>query len=209
MQELNVVRFGIVIEGHGEVEAVPLLIRRIGNEICGLPVQTTRPVRITKTSLVRPGGLERAIRLAQRNAGPLGPVVVMLDADNDCPARLGPDLKARALPIAQGQHVAIVIPKMEFESWFLAPASSLAGKRGLRPDLTAPQNPEEIRGAKEWLSRGMIRGRAYSPTVDQAPLAAGIDLVAARVCHSFDRFVREISRLLNPDSPGRAPAPPC
>ena len=130
MQEWNAARFGIVIEGHGEVEAVPLLIRRIGYEICGLNVQTTRPVRITKTSLVRPGELERAIRLAQRNAGPSGPVVVILDADKDCPALLGPDLKARALPIAQGHHVAIIIPKMEFESWFLAAASSLAGKRG-------------------------------------------------------------------------------
>jgi len=98
-----------------------------------------------------------------------------MDADDDCPAVLGPNLKARALPILRGLRVTVVIPKREFESWFLAAARSLAGRRGLREQLAPPENPEDIRGAKEWLSRNMIPGRAYSPTVDQAALVAGMD----------------------------------
>jgi hypothetical protein len=120
----------------------------------------------------------------------------MLDADDDCPAVLGPSLKARALPIVGGQGVAVVIPKREFESWFLAAARSLAGTRGLHDQLVPPENPEDIRGAKEWLSRNMVPGRTYSPTVDQAALVAGMDLAAARACHSFERLVREIERLV-------------
>jgi hypothetical protein len=193
----KVVRFGIVVEGQGEVDAVPLLIRRIGNEICGaFHLQTTRPVRITKTKLIRPGELERALQLAVLAAGPDSPIVVMLDADEDCPGVLGPDLLLRALPIVRGRGVTVVLPKHEFESWFLAAARSLAGKRGLRESLEPPEKPEEIRGAKEWLSRNMIAGRIYSPTVDQATLVAGMDLTAARTCQSFERFVREMRRLI-------------
>ena len=201
MPDSKVVRFGIVIEGHGEVDAVPLLMRRISNEICGaFHIQTTRPVRITKTTLLRPGELERALRLAQLAGGPGCPIIVMLDADDDCPAVLGPSLTTRALPTVRGRGVTVVLPKHEFESWFLAAAKSLAGKRGLREDLVPPEKPEEIRGAKEWLSRNMIAGRIYSPTIDQAALVADMDLTAARTCQSFDRFVREMRRLIYPDS---------
>ena len=200
MPDSNVVGFGIVIEGHGEVDAVPLLMRRISNEICGaFHIQTTRPVRVTKTTLVRPGGLERAIQFARSAAGPGFPIVVILDADDDCPAVLGPSLTSRALPVVHGRHVTVVLPKHEFESWFLAAARSLAGKRGLRESIEPPEHPEAIRGTKEWLSKNMVPGRTCSPTVDQAALVAAMDLTAARTCKSFDRFVREMRRLIESD----------
>ncbi len=192
----SVVHFGFVIEGKGEVEAIPLLVRRISRELFGaFGVQTTRPVRITKSSLVRPGELERAIRLAQINNRFQGPVLVVLDADDDCPAELGQTLKSRAMAVAQPGSVSIVIPKPEFETWFLAAAQSLAGKRGLRAELSPPQDVEAIRGAKEWLSRNMAPCRKYSPSVDQAALVAGMDLRSARACRSFDRLCREIARV--------------
>ena len=193
----KVVRFGLVVEGKGEDEALPLLIRRICNELFGVfAVATTRPVRTAKSKLVRPGELERAIRLAQFANEMGGPVLVVLDADDDCPAELGPRLKLRALPIAQHCGVSIVIPKYEFETWFLTAAKSLGGYRGLREGLLAPPDPMAVRGAKEWLSRDMEPGRKYSPTVDQAALAAHMDLKAARSCRSFDRLCREIERLV-------------
>jgi len=119
-----------------------------------------------------------------------------LDADDDCPAILGPAIKSRALSVVQGHGIATIVPKHEFENWFLAAARSLAGKRGLREDIEPPENPEAIRGAKEWLSRNMNPGRAYSPTVDQAALAAWMDLAEARLSRSFNRFVRERERLI-------------
>jgi hypothetical protein len=195
----NVVHFAFVIEGKGEMAALPLLIRRICNEMLGIfAVKTARPVRITKSKLVRAGELERAIQLAQSTNESGGPVLVVLDADEDCPATLGPSLKSRALPLVRDHGISIVIPKYEFETWFLTAGESLRGLRGLREELSAPGDPEAVRGAKEWLSRNMIPGRRYSPTIDQAALVARMDLVAAKSCRSFDRLCREIERLAAP-----------
>lgn len=195
----DIVHFGFVIEGQGEVAAIPLLIRRICNELFGIfTLRTSRPVRITKSKLVREGELERAIRLAHITNHAQGPVLVVLDADEDCPAILGPHLKSRGGAFASPHGVSIVIPKYEFETWFLAAAQSLSGKRGLRDGLLPPPDPTAIRGAKEWLSRNMVPGRKYSPSVDQAALVAGMDLTAARSCRSFDRLCREIERLVLP-----------
>ena len=195
----DIVYFGFVIEGKGEVGAIPLLIRRICNELFGIfKLRTSPPVRITKSKLVRGGELERAIRLAQMTNHALGPVLVVLDADDDCPATLGPLLKSRAFAIISPDAVSIVIPKYEFETWFLTAARSLSGRRGLREGLVPPPEPTAIRGAKEWLTRNMIPGRKYSPSVDQAALVAGMDLTAARSCRSFDRLCREIERLVVP-----------
>jgi len=190
--------FGFVIEGDGEVEAIGVLIRRICQELFNnFSIEMSRPVRITKSRLLRVGELERAIRLASLKTGSRGPVLVILDADDDCPALLGPSLKARAHDVIERHRVSIVIPKFEFENWFLAAASSLSGKRGLRHDLSAPPDPENIRGAKEWLDRNMVAGRSYSPTIDQAALAAIMDIHSAMNCRSFERLCREIGRLID------------
>jgi hypothetical protein len=140
--------------------------------------------------------LERAIQLARSTNQSQGPVLVVLDADEDCPAILGSALKSRALALVQPRDVSITIPKYEFETWFLSAAKSLGGLRGLRPELIPPRDPEAIRGAKEWLSRNMLPGRNYSPSVDQTALVAGMDLALARSCNSFNRFCREIERLI-------------
>ncbi len=191
----SLVRLGFVIEGHGEVEAVPLLVRRICQELYfDFSVQTSRPVRVTKSKLLRGDELERAVRLAVANTESQGPVLIVFDADDDCPAT--PDLRTRASAAAGTDRISVVIPKYEFETWFLTAARSLAGKRGLEEDLSSPSNPHEIRGAKEWLDRHMTRGHKYSPTVDQAALVSSIDLQATRACRSFDRLCREIGRLI-------------
>jgi len=130
------------------------------------------------------------------STAPQGPILVVLDADDDCPAELGPKLNKRAGALALSSDVSVVIPKYEFETWFLASAQSLGGRRGLRHDLSPPANPEAIRGAKEWLSRNMAPNRKYSPTVDQAALVSGTDRIAARSCKSFDRLCRKIEQVV-------------
>lgn len=86
----------------------------------------------------------------------------------------------------------------EFETWFLAAAKSLGGRKGLSAELEPPPHPETIRGAKEWLSRNMVLARKYSPSVDQAALVAVMDLTAAKSCKSFARLCREIQRMVGP-----------
>jgi hypothetical protein len=196
----EILHFGFVIEGQGEVAAFPLLIRRICNELLGFyALQTTRPVKVTKSRLLRDGELERAVQLATLQNDGRGPILVLLDADEDCPAQLGPSLKSRVFRLAEHHGVAIVIPKYEFETWFLTAAESLGGKRGLREGLAPPPHPETIRGAKEWLSRNMAPGQTYSPSIDQAPLVALMDLNVANSCKSFARLCRVLAHLVGLD----------
>ena len=90
-----------------------------------------------------------------------------------------------------------MLAKREFESWFLAAAESLQGKRGLKNNLQSPDNPEAIRGAKEWLKQRMENRETYRETIDQFELTKHFDLDQARHADSFDKCYRDIIRLLN------------
>lgn len=186
-----------IVEGHGEVGAVPILIRRIGAEL-NPPVvpNISRPVRAPRGTLLRPGELERFVMLASATVTDSGGVLVMLDADDDCPAELGPKVLQRARG-ATSLPVGVVLPMREFEGWFLGSASSLAGLSGLPEDLAEPHDPEGVRDAKGWLSDRIEGSTRYSPTVDQPALTAQFDLRTARDnCASFDKLWREVERLL-------------
>jgi hypothetical protein len=141
---------------------------------------------------VKAGELERAVEFASYQGGA---VLVLLDADDDCPATIGPQLLARARAI--DPSAAVVLAKSEFEAWFLAAAESIRGHRGLRTDLTSPVNVEDVRDAKGWLSEQMVGAwSVYSPTVDQVALTAIFDFAAARAASpSFDKMLRELDRI--------------
>lgn len=191
------VQMGCIVEGHGEVVAVPVLIRRIASELYpDLSIVIPRPIRVPKTKLVVPGELERAVELAARQISGEGAVLIMLDSDDDCPAQLGPALLKRASLVRGNLPIAVVLATREFESWFLAAAESLRGHRGLANDLQPPPAPEAIRDAKGWLNQKMARGRRYSERPDQPALAARFDLEQARRADSFDKCYRDIVRLL-------------
>ena len=83
----------------------------------------------------------------------------------------------------------------EYESWFIAAIESLKGQRNVSAATTAPQDPESIRGAKEWL-RNRTDGTC-SPTADQTALTALFDMaLARRRSRSFARMWRATSALL-------------
>jgi hypothetical protein len=184
------------VEGHGECESVPILIRRIAGCLDpGLAVHVPHPIRVPKSKLLKSGELERAVELAAMRVEADGGILVILDSDDDCPAQLAPDLLARTRTARWDLPSAVVLANKEFESWFLAAAQSLQGHRGLPEDLEPPAQPEAIRGAKEWLSQRVGTG-AYSANVDQASLTNLFDLDLARRAPSFDKCYREVIRLL-------------
>ena len=54
------IRLGCIVEGHGEVEAIPVVVRRIAEQESPLSiVQIPTPIRISKDRLVKTGELER------------------------------------------------------------------------------------------------------------------------------------------------------
>ena len=195
---MTVVRVATVVEGQGEVAALPVLVRRIVAEIAPeVWVESPRPYRAHRGSLTRAGGVETVVAAVVEQVGPGAGVLVVLDADDDCPAKLGPTLAERARSARPDARVAAVLANREFEAWFLAAAPSLAGHRGLAVDLARPADPEKPRDCKGWLTAHRTDGRPYKPTADQAALAAVLNLTMAREhSPSFDKLCRDLEQLL-------------
>lgn len=192
------VKIGCIVEGHGEVQAVPVLIRRVAEyHYPELATVIPTPIRISRNKVFKVGELERVVGLAVRSIGRPGAIFIILDSDDDCPAELGPSLLHRVSQVFRNVPIAVVLAKHEFESWFLAAAKSLRGQRGLRSDIDPPSDPEAIRGSKEWLSRQMEDNRTYRETRDQPALAALFDIEQARQTDSFNKCYRDIVRLLD------------
>lgn len=175
---------GAIVEGHGETVAVPIVIRRIVRERHpGLPVQVPPPLRLSRGKMTLASELSRAVDLMARKAGDGAPVLIFLDADDDCPAELGPRLLAVARTSRADRDIGVVVAQREFEAWYLASASSLRGHGGLPDDLDPPPSHDQIRDAKGWLSQRMRSG--YAPTVDQPRFAALFSLEQpAQIRHS-------------------------
>ena len=185
-----------IVEGDGEVEAVPVLIRRIALEVAPLaPPTVMRPIRVHRHRILKEGELERYVSLASARVTEGGRILILLDANGDCPAEVGPIILERARAASAGRPIEAVLAKCEYETWLLAAAESIAGTRGILPEISAPPEPESIRGAKEWIDSRM-RG-SYRPTADQAALTAGFDMeLARRRSASFDKMWRATATLL-------------
>lgn len=143
---------------------------------------------------MREAGLEAVLPLAvAQMEGRAGAILIIVDADDDCPAELGPRLAATARSRVPNVPVEVVLANREFESWFLAALPSLAGVAGLPPTSTVPPDPESIRDAKGYLRN--LAGR-YS---DQPRFAARIDLeMACANSPSFAKLWRAVVALARP-----------
>jgi hypothetical protein len=188
-----------VVEGHGDVEAVPILLRRIVSEFIGRSdVDVLRPIRVPRSKLTKPAELLRAISLARLKAQHAGAdrhlVLVIFDADTDLACELAPSLLTYAEAKRPDVDIAIVLPVAEYETWFIAAAESL----GDYLDVTQaeiPADPEAARAKKGWLI-DHFRGR-YTETVEQPALTAKMDLVKCRArSASFDKLCRELEKRL-------------
>lgn len=190
-----------VVEGEGDNQALPKVLYRISVEL-KVDLRTPKlPFRIPRSKLVTPGGIERAVAAQASEVTGTGGILVLLDADDDCPAELAPQLLARARAVRSDKRIAVVLAKREFEAWFLAAMPSLAGQHGFPDDLAPVASPEEPRDCKGRLTRARAQGFPYKETVDQAPLASIFDMRMARDnSPSFDKLYRDVAWLLGPPS---------
>ena len=192
-------RIVTIVEGHGEVEAVPVLLRRMAQRVSPeSALDLARPIRVPRNKVVRAGELERAIGLAAKGAGEDGCILLLLDANGDCPADLATRLLERAIAARSDRKIRVVLAKMEYEAWFLAAAASLAGRSGIDEAIAPPNHPEAIRDTKGWLSARMPRGQPYRETLHQASFSAAFDLDLARTAPSFDKLWRDVRELVRP-----------
>lgn len=196
---MTAIKIAAIVEGHGECEAVPILVRRIALDVDpGFVPCILSPLRVPASRLVKQGEIERSVDLVARKLQGQGGIIVILDCDAEdcCLAQAGPQLLARARASRSDMPISVVMAKKEFEAWFIAAADSLRGRRNLANDLHSPSDPEGIRDAKGWLSDRMTPGLGYSETDDQPALTAIFDMASARKIDSFDKCYRDIKVML-------------
>ncbi len=181
-----------IVEGHGEVEALPILFSRLIAEVdLGVQIKVARPIRQQKGSLIKEGGIERAVQLAAIQIEGNGAIFVLIDSDGDCPCIRGRELLARAKKARADMRICLVLAHHEYEAWFLASASSLKGCRRLSDEIQDHPAPESVQNCKGWLEESMPRTSKYSETADQAALTAVFDINLALRAPSFEKFYRD------------------
>lgn len=171
-----------IVEGHGEIRALPVLLRRLRDEAEAYDVEFLLPIRRNRTDLVSEQPLRKAVRLALLQPD-CGAILILFDGDNDCPAQLGPLVQHWARDEAGQVPCAVVMAHREYEAWFLA-------------TLPEPHpTPEAVRDAKGELADRL--DDRYLPTVDQASWSARFDLsLAHQRCRSFRRLVKAFGELV-------------
>jgi hypothetical protein len=184
-----------IVEGQGDVDAVPLLLRRLRDEAKAWGLEVARPHRRPRTQLVKKDSLQRAVAFAALRHD-CSAILVLFDADDDCPKALAPTLEDWAREAAGGKPCAVVMANREYEAWLLASIDSLRGKASILPHATSHPDPELPRDAKGELERWMPGGASYSASVDQAALTPHLNLESAyRHCRSFRKLVSAFGEL--------------
>lgn len=192
-----------IVEGDGEVAALPVLLRRLNEwKRPGTAIDISHPIRVRKDRFLRRDEeFSRHVQLACLKANVGGLVLILLDADDDCPAVESENIRTRALRVNNTREFAVIMPNREYEAWFIAAAPSLSGRRGF--ELANNDNshlvPETKRDAKGWI-RERMGSDGYRETRDQAAFSAHLDLEMAfqnsrsfrKLCKEFGKFSARI-----------------
>ena len=207
----------IIVEGDGEVEAAPGLIRRIlWERLCRYDISRIKSMPTnSKSNLWR--RFERFLEYAIGEDPDA--ILVLVDADDDeCPVEEARDLANRAAALNLGVPAAVVYAKSEYETWFISSLSEGTGegiraRLGIASSVNAPEDVEDITAAKGWLERRMPRDQGYKETSDQEPLTQHIDMDLTyrrsrsfrRLCHAVEELVEAINGSEAVVTPARGP----
>lgn len=195
-------RLVCIVEGSGEVAAIPNLCARILRHLGVAPsdwMVDQDPIRKPRGSLVderersprrpcRKAEIERAVALARKRRADA--VLVLCDEDDDCAAIWGPDARQVIRRQLAGEAVMAV---REYETWLLLSRSEEAlAEAGIAA-------PERLRDAKKALAR-LVPG--YKPAAHQLGETRRIDLQHLRLrSPSFDKLVRSLASLCDVGMP--------
>jgi|HubBroStandDraft_6_1064221.scaffolds.fasta_scaffold219101_2 hypothetical protein len=194
----------VVVEGHGEQEAIRNLATKLWADLGLPPVVWAPPIR--GTDVKTQAGVLRSCELL-RSHGDCDRALLLRDADDtdDCPATSGPETAAWVAAAKLPFPVAVVLARREYEAWFLACLPAIAG-REIRPGVAIPAgtvfegDPEEKRDAKGALTEHYPRGKAYRPSTDQLVLTRMLDfaMLRARNVRAFGTLERALRFLAAP-----------
>lgn len=180
---------GLVVEGAGDQQAFPVLLRKHLNAISRDDVVLARPINTKgRGRLLKQGELERFVRLAATEPGAAG-VAILCDSNSNPPDELRAELTTRCEQLGFAVPVSPCLAVREFENWIVASAETVAG-------VELPLEECEGRGAEATIRQWRAPAKYVKP-LHQAGLAARIDLDRARArCPSLDRTLRDFESLL-------------
>jgi len=182
-----------IVEGHGEVEALPILLRRVCEwKTPGIYAEFPMPIRVHRDRFLnRDEEFRRHLLLASSKSSDNGWVLILLDADNDCPVVKSTEILQRAQEVLPHKAVSVVLANREYEAWFIAAAASLHGQRGFNYNSAQVVDAEVPRNAKGWLAERM-GGKGYGEVIDQPAFTAKMNLHQAfEGSRSFRKLCKE------------------
>jgi hypothetical protein len=204
-----------IVEGYGEVDAFPILLegwlrfRRYRN----VEVDVAGPVRAAGKGAIKVAhdsenglGIEHYLNIVLRRRPLPDAILILLDADEDCPKALAPALLVRARTMVPANYpVGVVVAKREYEAWFLAAFSSPRFRRSLvgqgfrleRQSLPRGMDVEEIADCKGRIA-GLIGLGKYEERVHQPDLTRILPFTRGmtRRSRSFRKLLEELDELL-------------
>lgn len=206
-----------IVEGHGEVAAVRILLERWlrARRYHNVVVDVAGPIRASGKGALKVAhdsenelGVEYYLDIALRRRPLPDAILVLLDADEDCPKVLAPELLARARTMVPADYpIGVVVAKREYEAWFLAAFASANFRRSLmaqgfqleRRSLPRGMDPEEVADCKGRIA-GLIglKKSGYEPTVHQPALTEILPFTPGMIrrSRSFRKLLKELHELL-------------
>lgn len=190
-----------IVEGDGEVKAVPRLLHRILSEQHGRRnIRIQEPINARgKTKLLKKFTVFLEYARVEQECDA---ILVLLDGDEDCPRDLATSLARSAAQLNMGVPISVVCAHREYEAWFVASLDSPSGDRirsglGIGETVSYQGNTEAIGSPKRWLRQHMPKGRRYKETQDQRALTAFIDIEHTQQrSRSFRRLCHAVEELL-------------
>ena len=152
-----------LVEGHGEVKAVPVLLARLGPHL-GVHIAWAAPLRWKNIHLWKPGqggrgGLLQGLEF-MRSKRDVGGVLVLRDEDDQCPKQTAPRISTLIGRLNLPFRTAVTLLHPEYEVLFLPCMHRMLGfPPHARWDRA---NWEARRDIKGWLSSQLPKGRSLN-----------------------------------------------
>jgi hypothetical protein len=195
-----------IVEGDGEVSAVPELLRRLlYEELQSYNWGILRPKNAHGSGrLTTANGIERFVRYAMLEPE-CDAILVLVDLDaiyglpeadrpaDECAPALAKMLGRRIKALNPHVPVMIVVARWEYEAWFLTSLETLAIPGIDRYDGEV----EAIRSPKGWIEARLPAGQKYRETIDQVVMTSKLDFtLAAQRSRSFRRLKNALRQIL-------------
>lgn len=192
----------LIVEGQGDEKAAPILVRKILQQHGHYDVDLRPTQRRGEYPAVAKSFDNFFLAATKERA----PILWIMDFDAkgyDCPYREATHLSGRAAQLYPDWPIAFAFLVKEFETLFLHDeAATRTVFTDIPRQVVFPARPEDIRGAKEWLSEKRPKGSAYKESVHQQKIAAHLDIELLRQkSPDFAHLERALLSLIDAEIP--------